>query len=61
MLKTDYFKFGRDGIIVLLRRVTTTQLAKILKMCIDHARLKHIKKPVDWDYGFVIPTLTDAI
>ena len=61
MLKTDYFTFGRDGIIVLLRRITTAQLSKILKMCTDHARIKHTKKPFDWDYDFIFPTLTDVV
>ena len=58
MLTTKYFTFGRDGIIVFLRRVTTKQLCRILKMCIDHARIKHVRKPYDWDFGSLIPTLT---
>lgn len=58
MLTTKYFTFGRDGIIVFLRRVTTKQLCRILKMCIDHARIKHVRKPHGWDFGAIIPTLT---
>ena len=61
MLTTKYFEFGRDGIIIFFRRVTTKQLCGILKMCIDHARLKHLKKPNNWDYSFIIPTLTDYV
>ena len=62
MLTTKTFTFGRDGIIVLLCRVTTAQLCKILRMCIDHARIKHVKKPFDWDASsFLIPTLVDVV
>ena len=51
MLKTDLFEFDRHGIIKLLVRVNCHEIKRILNMCVNHARLKKIKKPYDWDFS----------
>jgi len=62
MLVTNEFRFGRDGIMVLLCRVNTKRLLAIWKMCIAHARRKHTAKPRDWDASsFLVPTLVDVV
>ena len=62
MLTTKEFTFGRDGIIVLLCRVTSKKLLSIWKMCIAHARRKHTAKPRDWDaMAILIPVLTEVV
>jgi hypothetical protein len=60
MLKTRYFEFGRDGIITFFYKITYQQFKVILNMCREHAKLKHIKRPYDWDWP-KIPTLTEAV
>lgn len=57
MLTTDVFTFGRDGVITFFRSVNQKELKRIWRMCIAHARTKHIKKPYNWRF---VPTLEVA-
>jgi len=49
MLKTEIFEFDRRGTLTLFCRINCKELKRIKKMCINHARLKKIKKPAEWD------------
>lgn len=56
MLKTKFFEFNRFGqLTIFAERMSYSNLIKIVRMCVQHARRKKTKKPVEFRF---IPTLT---
>jgi hypothetical protein len=58
MLETSEFTFNRFGQITLfVKTISNHMILRIMKMCIEHARRKHTRKPVEWRF---VPTLTEV-
>lgn len=59
MLITKHFSFNRKGeLTIFADRISLRNLAKIIRMCVWHARFKKIKKPCKWR---MVSTLCDAV
>ena len=56
MLNTKLFSFNRKGeLTIFAMTISFSQLQKIIKLCVLHARRKKIRKPC---YFRMVPTLT---
>jgi hypothetical protein len=54
MLKTKNFEFGRDGIIVMLTRMSSVQFNKVFNMCREHSQKQKTRRPHNWDFSAVV-------
>ena len=56
MLNTKLFSFNRKGqLTIFATTISFSNLQKIIKLCVLHARRKKIKKPCSFR---MVPTLT---
>ncbi len=55
MLTTNLFTFDRKGrLTIFAEMIDYSELMRIIKMCVAHARRKKIKKPTQFRF---VPTL----